>query len=171
MAAGIFSLGKRQFRMLKNISIGIISVLDVENLEKKNSKRVLSGLENKGLVIRLGGEVIKLTEKGQKLLKLFDWEGVNLERPISWDGQWRLICYDIPEFKKIERGYFQRKLQNLNFKKIQNSLWVYPYECREEIAVFAECLGINKFIIYLNTDHLPQESRFREYYELPPARD
>ena len=167
MAAGMYSLGKSQLRALRKISSGIVSIFDIRELERKNAERTLRALEEKGLVIRLGGDVVELSKKGQELLKTLAIEEISLEKPKNWDGLWHLICYDIPEFKKSERGYFQRKIRDLGFKKIQNSLWVYPYDCKEEIAIFAESLGVNNFVIYLNTETLPQESKLRDFYGLP----
>jgi DNA-binding transcriptional regulator PaaX len=171
MAAGLYALGKRQLKALKEISKGIVSIFDVKELEQKNASRILTTLENRGLIIRLGGEMVELSEKGLALVKILASEDIVLEKPTAWDGWWHLVCYDIPEIKKAEREYFQRKLKELEFKKIQNSLWVYPYDCKEEIAVFAESLGINYFVVYLNTNKLPQESMLREFYGLSGQND
>jgi len=45
-------------------------------------------------------------------------------------------------------------------------MWVYPYECKEEIAIISQNLGIAPFVAYLNTDYLPQQERLIRHFNL-----
>lgn len=120
-------------------------------------------------VIYLSGEKIELTDKGKSLLKLVQTDDITIndwrDKP-AWDGVWHLVCYDIPERFKKERDYFRRKLIEANFYQIQLSLWVLPYDCKEEIAVVAQNIGIAPFVAYLNTDHLPQQQKLLKLFDL-----
>jgi DNA-binding transcriptional regulator PaaX len=49
------------------------------------------------------------------------------------DGIWKLIIFDIPESKRPVRTFLRQKLQSLNFKKWQNSIWASPYELDPEL--------------------------------------
>lgn len=114
---------------------------------RSNTKKILKRLEEKG-VIYLGGERIVLTEKGLKLSQKLGTEDISISIPESWDNIWRLISYDIPDQKKKEREYFRCKLLELGFRKVHESFMIFPYDCKEEIAVFAESLGLTPFVMY-----------------------
>ena len=136
--------------------------------EKYKHKKTLQKLFDDE-IIYLSGEKVELTDKGKNLLKLVQIEDIKIydwKNKPEWDGVWHLVCYDIPEKFKKERDYFRRKLIKSNFVQIQLSLWVYPYICREEIAVIAQNLSIAPFVAYLKTDHLPQQRDLLEHYGL-----
>ena len=125
---------------------------------KYRLKTTVNHMVKKG-ILSLSDEEIKLTKKGREILKLLSLDEIIIDKPLKWDRIWHLASYDIPEDKKQKRESFRLQLDRLGFCKIQDSLWVYPYECKEEIAIIAQTLGVERYIIYLNTDHLPQEER------------
>jgi len=132
---------------------------------KYQYKRTIQKLyDNK--IIYLFGERIELTKKGQALIRKIQIEEVQIKLPERWDKVWHLVCYDIPEDKKRERDYFRRTLIRLGFKAIQDSLWVYPFDCKEEIAVISQTLEISPFVAYLNTDYLPNQNKLIKYFNL-----
>lgn len=170
-------LSNNQKTILKIIGKSLIlaSVLLVPNLAKamrpRNSKdrykhkRTIKKLfDNK--IIYLFGEEIRLTTKGRELLGMMDAEEIEIFRKTEWDGLWHIVCYDVPEYKKAARDRLRLKLHDAGFKFIQDSLWVFPYECKEEIALISQNLGIAPFVAYLNTDYLPQQDRLIRHFNL-----
>lgn len=131
----------------------------------KGFMKLLQRMRNKGM-IDLGGEKVKLTKEGIKLQKELQIEQIILERPKKWDGLWRLISYDIPDILKEKRDWFRQTLIRLGFRKIQESLWVYPYDCREEIAVIAKDIGVASCVIVMMTDNLPNEEEWELDFDL-----
>ena len=131
----------------------------------KGFMKLIKKLQNKG-VIYLGGEKVKLTNKGLKLQKELRIEQIILERPKEWDGLWRLASYDIPNVLKEKRDWFRQTLIRLGFRKVQESLWVYPFECKEEIAVIAKDIGIAEYVIVMMTDNLPNEEEWESDFDL-----
>jgi DNA-binding transcriptional regulator PaaX len=127
-------------------------------------KARLHNLEQKGLII-LGGERIALSSKGQELLDKIEREDITLDGT-KWDGVWRMVAYDIPNEHKKERDYFRAKLKQLGFCQVQKSLWAIPFECKEEIAVFAQSLGVAPFVIYLTTDNVPNQEKMKSRFGL-----
>lgn len=110
-------------------------------------------------IIFLGGEKIELTAKGRKLLKLNQELLIDLT-PEKWDGIWRVIAYDIPKKYSKERNYFQRKLSQSGFARLQKSVWIIPFECKENIAVFAQNVGISPYVLYLTTEEVPENEKY-----------
>lgn len=117
-------------------------------------------------MVYLGGEKVRLTKKGKELFKLIKLHNLEIPKPKKWDGIWRLVSYDIPNVSSKRRDWFRGTLENLGFIKIQDSLWVHPYECKEEIAVISKNLCINDHIIVMTTDHLPNQTRLENYFNL-----
>jgi len=146
----------------------LLKYLEPDNSKKRYIyKQSLIRLKKKG-VLQLFGEEIKLTKKGKLLLKYIDIESFNINPEGEWDGRWHLICYDVPERYKTERDYFRLKLLDLGFVIIQDSLWVYPFNCKEEMAVIADYFGIGKYVAYLDTDYLPNQKSLINKFNLSP---
>lgn len=170
-------LSSKQKQVLKAIGIcatfaaaiiapNILQILKPATRKKKyRYKKAIQKLVN-DKIIYLSDEEINLTKKGYKLLQKIQTEDVAIKPKDKWDGVWHLVCYDIPEKFKKERDYFRQKLIESGFYKIQLSLWVYPYECKEEIAVIAQNLRIAPFVAYLNTDYLPRQDVVVRYFKL-----
>lgn len=70
----------------------------------------------------------EITEYGMKKLKRSLPE-YQLKRP--WDGKIYLITYDISEIAHTKRDKMRRFLKNLCCKKLQDSVWLNPYNIRE----------------------------------------
>lgn len=172
-----FRISKRQKEILKIVgksallasaifAPNILEVLRPKNpKEKYYAKKSVQRLFD-SKIIYLFGEEVRLTKEGQELLSKYLIEDVVISEKDEWDGVWHLVCYDIPEKKKVERDCFRNRLAEFHFYCIQDSLWAFPYECKEEIAIIAQYLGISPFVAYLNTDYLPQQNKLIRHFNL-----
>ncbi len=170
-------LSNNQKEILKMAQIGLVfasvfvspkltEILLLNTRQKKyRYKKNLKLLEEKG-IIYMAGERIKLTELGLELLETFKIDELMIIRPEIWDKVWHLVSYDIPESKKKERDYFRHKLIKFGFYQIQDSLWVIPYECKEQIAILTQSCGISPHVAYLKTDFLPGQARLVSFFQL-----
>ena len=180
MSAKRFKLGNTEREIIKTIGLGAMILIALTSpspklpaalliVLKENGKdyllKLLKNLENKN-VINLGGEKVRLTKKGKELFKLINLQNLEIKKPEKWNGTWHLVSYDIPNISKKKRDWFRGTLENLGFKKVQESLWVHPYECKEEIAVIARNLGVSSCVMVMNTDHLPNQSVMMKYFDL-----
>ena len=110
---------------------------------------------------------VKITSNGKKYLKTFDIDNMALNHPAVWDQKWRLVIFDIPEKDKKAREALRRKLKDLNFVRLQDSVWVTPYPCEDEIRFLREI-----FIIPFNVDVFEisdlkhHEIKFKKYFKL-----
>lgn len=176
-----YRYGQAQLDMIEAIQGGIIISIHyavtqlpgvLRNYFKKQGPKrfhqTIKSLEKRG-VIHLSGEVIKLTKKGKELAKKFQLEKVTILIPKKWDKIWRLVSYDIPEKLKDERNWFRYSLQRLRFRKIHESLWVYPFECEEEIALIAFNLNVSAHVVYMVTNHLPNQEKMEKSFNLASA--
>lgn len=108
----------------------------------------------------------RLTEKGDRELAQYTAEAETL-RPKKWDGKWRLVIFDIQETKKGKRDRMRRNLARLGFEKLQNSIWVYPYECEALITLLKKDCQIDKEVLYIVSENIPGDGWIRKKFGLP----
>lgn len=109
--------------------------------------------------------ILILTEKGKKKKLGFDLRNMKPQRPLEWDGKWRMIMFDIPEAKKDAREAFRGKLKAMGFMQFQKSVWTYPYKCEDEIDFISEHFGIAEYI-HLLTAKIDDDAPLRAHFKL-----
>lgn len=105
--------------------------------EKRMGRRAFQNLiyylKRKGIIEDFEKEGARgwlLTEKGkEKILKIREEFQKKKKRK---DGKWIMIIFDIPEKVRIKRDFFRRGLQELDYKMLQKSVWVSPYDVLEK---------------------------------------
>lgn len=112
------------------------------------------------------GTQIKLTEKGRVKFLKFRLEEMMLEKPEKWDGRWRIIIYDIKKEKRIISEIFRSFLRKLKFLKLQKSVYLTPYPCKDEIEFLRQYYGLDKEVLYLELRELENENVYKEYFNL-----
>lgn len=86
---------------------------------------------------------IGLTEKGKKKAGWLQIDSLKIKRPKKWDGKWRVVIFDIAQLKKIYREAFRGKLKELGFRPLQKSVWIHPFDCRDEIELLKDFFGLS----------------------------
>jgi len=66
----------------------------------------------------------RLTEKGR--LHALGGRDPEVRWSRRWDGQWRLVLFDVPMEQHVHRGRLRRYLRERGFGCLQNSVWVSP---------------------------------------------
>lgn len=87
---------------------------------------------------------ISLTEKGKKMAGWLQVDALKIKKPKKWDGSWKLILFDISELKRGHREAFRGKLKELGFYPFQKSVWIHPFDCRDEIELLRKFFGLNQ---------------------------
>ncbi len=96
-----------------------------------------------------GETQLMLTENGKKKILQFSIENLQVKKVKTWDKLWRIIIFDIPESKRLNRSIFRRKLKDLEFKQLQKSVFVSRHECKDEIDFLRHALEIAPFVSYI----------------------
>lgn len=109
---------------------------------------------------------IVLTERGKLRAVQFKIDEIEIKKPRKWDGKWRLVIFDIPEKFKKARNALRLKLKNLGFIKLQKSVFVFPYECQDEIDFLVEFFRIRSYTRYIRVEHITNEAELRQYFNL-----
>ncbi|MEK7142982.1 MAG: hypothetical protein AAB785_02100 [Patescibacteria group bacterium] len=106
-----------------------------------------------------GERSLKLTSKGRlrlikkKLLK-------------KWDGQWRIIAFDIPEKRRKTRDLFRFKLDDLGCRPIQKSVWITPQDISGELEELIILLNLRCCVDYFVSQALTNEEKYLKMFKI-----
>lgn len=126
-------------------------------------------LQKKKLVafVRERGRVsLRITEKGKTHLRSLTVRGP-LPRPLRWDHKWRLVIFDIPEKRSYLRAQARGIVSGFGFVRLQDSVWAYPYDCEEAVALLKAELRIGKDLLYIIADAIEYDAPLRKGFGLP----
>lgn len=110
-----------------------------------------------------GVSVLRITSRGIRYLSEEQRRHL-VQKPTRWDGKWRLVTFDIKEPRRKIRDALRRELQAVGFRKLQDSVWVYPYPCEEYVALLKADLHVGKDILYVIADELENDRVLREEF-------
>jgi len=110
---------------------------------------------------------IHLTKEGKKLAGWMQIDALRIKRPKRWDGKWRLVIFDISQVKKFYREVFRGKLKELGFYLLQKSVWLYPFDCRDEIELLREFFSLSEKEMRLITcEDIGEDSWLRKFFSI-----
>lgn len=128
-----------------------------KDINKKDLGRIIKRLEKQEMIFmeeRADGKMaIQITDKGRKRLLEYDFENIELKTKRR-DGKWRLVIFDIPEDKKNARDVFRRKLLQLDFIRLQDSVFASAYPCKAEVDFLCHFLGISDFVTLVSLNKI-----------------
>ena len=106
-------------------------------------------LEKHGFVEKKNSKYF-LTEKGNKFAKyIFQ---TKKKKVCAWDKKYRVVIFDIPEKKRDIRDWLRRELNLLQYKKLQNSVFIGKFPLPGELIKEIKKYKINNCVNYLLVD-------------------
>ncbi|MBI2004799.1 CRISPR-associated endonuclease Cas2 [Patescibacteria group bacterium] len=133
-------------------------------------RQAVRRLEQKGLVQwkkGVQGWSATLTEKGMAHAeKLHAAEHIRIRVPKTWDGKWRIVMFDIWESRRLMRDKLRLALQKAGFRRIQNSVWICPFDCEELVAFLRVDLRLGGGVIYLIAEGIENDQKLRQWFGL-----
>lgn len=109
---------------------------------------------------------IVLSEKGSKLAKLCSLDGLKIKKPKRWDGNWRIVIFDIPEPLKKVRDALRFHLKNLGFLELQKSVFVYPFPCLPEIDQVVKFYNVRKHVRIITASSIDNEDELMQRFKI-----
>src|SRR3989344_7358317 len=105
----------------------------------KRQKEVIARTRNtlikNGYIAKDERGFLFLTTKGKVRLRYLDPSISSTGKPDKWDSKWRILIFDIPEKKRTTRTKIRWTLDHIGFKRLQASVWIYPYDCDEYVTI------------------------------------
>ena len=75
--------------------------------------------------------------------------------------------FDIPEKRKKIREHLRFEMQEIGFLRMQDSVWIYPYDCEEFIALLKADMHIGSDVLYAVIEEIENDARIRKHFNLP----
>jgi DNA-binding transcriptional regulator PaaX len=146
VSLGLSPTPRHYFRLLKTIPA------EWRKINRSHIYRLSRSLKRRGYIeykkYRQNEIRVTITDKGRQHLRRLEFDDLELSRKNLWDGKWRLILFDIPEPRKRSRDALRKKLKELGCTELQKSVFVWPYECREEIKLIVDFFKIEPHVVY-----------------------
>lgn len=128
--------------------------------------RARDRLIKKGLLKKNSEGFLELTPKGQSVYVRMRAEDSARKSPRRWDRRWRVLIFDIPEYRRGIRENIRRALQRIGFFRLQDSVWVYPYDCEDFIVLLKADVKVGKHMLYLVVEEMEGDRELREYFRV-----
>lgn len=129
------------------------------------TRSAASRLRKKGL-LKFDNGYYSLTAAGENILQRWEGRDYKIERPKKWDRKWRVVIFDIPEKKKGARDEVRRIISRTGFERLQDSVWVYPFDCEDVVGLLKTELGLGKNMLYMIVDQLENDRHLRTLFGL-----
>lgn len=139
------------------------------SFNKAECKRTLKRLEKNDLIkIEQKGEKTKISlrKKGREKAVQLSLESLEIKKPKKWDRKWRVVIFDIPNKHEQARKILRSTLRNLGFLMIQKSVYIHPFNCKEEIEYIRSEFQVDQYVKLLIVDDLEDAAAFRNNFGL-----
>lgn len=110
---------------------------------------------------------IRITKNGMVRALTSRIQELHVTKSKRWDGKWRLVVFDVPEKKKRIRDRFRNGLRQLGLLPLQQSIYVSPYPCFDEIEFFRELIGVGVNAKYILAETIENDDALRDDFDLP----
>lgn len=120
-------------------------------------------------VERNGKKYLRITPTGRKALAFEQAKVALKNQKKKWDGRWRMVVFDVPERRRKVRNRLCAIMGSVGFVRLQDSVWVYPYDCEDFIALLKAELKIGKDVLYAIVDTIENDKGIRKHFRLPEA--
>ncbi len=157
------SLGK-QFEIVDELSD------EWKNFDKRFLKRSIKALYESKVIKEKknkdGTVTIVLSDEGKKKAITYDIDNMEIEKPKKWDKKWRFVLFDVPEEKKSVRKSLWSHLKSIGFYEFQKSVFVHPYDCKNQIDYIIETYEAREFVRFVIADSVDNEAHLKSFFNL-----
>lgn len=140
-----------------------------EGWEPSKLKQTLKRLKqqkNIKLINTAEGFVVKITQKGMTRALKYKLEEMIVKPMRKWDNKWRIVIFDVPEKSKALRNFFRKRLKQLGFFRLQQSVFVHPYPCFDEIEFLRQIYAIGGNVTYILAERIEGQSDLIKHFHL-----
>jgi DNA-binding transcriptional regulator PaaX len=152
------------FKILKKIS------KEWQNINERTLRKAIRKLYQSQLIDYKenndGTVSLVLTDRGKKKHLQYNPDAIKIPKPSRWDHLWRLVIFDIPEEKKKGRDALVIKLKGLGFYPVQKSVFIHPYECKDEVDFIVELFDLKPYVRFLVVKEIDIELDLKDRFGL-----
>lgn len=116
-----------------------------------------------------GQTLVKITERGKIRALQYKIDDIKIDKKKVWDRKWRIVIFDIPEKHKSMRDIFRLRLKKLGFYLLQDSVWVHPYPCFDQVEFLRQIYAVGINVRYIIADRIENAEDLVSHYGLNPS--
>lgn len=142
---------------------------DYGRMSKQRIKDALRQLERKKIIEfqNKGYETyIKLTPYGKRQILKYKIDELKFGRSKIWDKKWRVIVFDIPEKLSKARKVLASTLRRAGAYQFQKSVFVYPFECEDDVRFIVELYGVQPFVKLMKAEKIDHEYILKRSFKI-----
>lgn len=113
-----------------------------------------------------GKITVTITKHGMVRALTYELDTMKLTMPSKWDKKWRLVIFDIPEKERRLRDLFRMRLKQLGLYQLQESVYISPYPCFDEVEFLREIYGVAFTVRYLLVEKAEEDAFLRTHFKL-----
>lgn len=140
-----------------------------KNINAEQIKKSIRDLSKAKLIKKKkdfnGSIIISLNEKG--ILRALNLDFKKLyNKKEKWDGKWRMVAFDIPEESRKGRDALRYRLRLGGFYELQESLFLYPYDCKKEVMAFVKLFKIDRYVRFGVLESIDNQEHINKIFGL-----
>ena len=141
-----------------------------KEIDQRNFNRSVKVLAKEKLIeeqhLPDGSIKLVLTKRGQWQAKRISLLGnsIKFKAPKKWDGKWRLVMFDIPEKDRSFRKILREHLWELEFYKLQQSVFVSPHPFEKPILELVDIYEATEYVRVITAEMVDNESELKKHF-------
>lgn len=141
-----------------------------KNINRRELGRAIHRLYESKLIYykeeKDGAVSIVLNREGKKVALRYKLDELSILKPQHWDRRWRVILFDIPETERALRDSLRSRLRQLGTMEFQKSVFVHPYDCRDEVDFIIEVYNARRYVRFIEAVHIDNEFHLKRKFHL-----
>ena len=141
---------------------------EFEKINNRDLQRTVNSLYENSFIdyrqYKNGIVKVILTKNGRKKVLAYNIDKIKIKMPKKWDKKWRMVLFDVPHAYRKARDSLRLHLKQLGFYQLQKSVFVFPYECKDEIDFIVEVHDVGKFVRYAVVDSIDNEAHLKQVF-------
>jgi len=107
-----------------------------------------------------------LTEEGRRQAKILNLLGscINFKKPKKWDRKWRIVLFDIPEKDRLFRDILREHLRELEFFKLQHSVFVSPHPYEKPILELISLYSAEPYVRVIMASYIDNQDKIKNHF-------
>ncbi len=166
----IASAGLLSVALLAPNALQMLKLFKLDKKYLRNKITVINSSKDRlidnGFIKHSSDDELQLTQKGHIFLNKIEHNNYKIIKPRRWDKKWRILIFDIKEQNRQVRDQIRRKLGFIGFIKLQNSVWVYPYDCEDFINLLKADFSMGQEVLYIIGDRIENEEVLLKWFSL-----
>lgn len=131
-----------------------------ETLKRLHKQKIVEVLETKD------GHILRITKDGLTRALKFKLDDMSVKRKKSWDKKWRIVIFDIEEQKKKLRDEFRKRLKQMGFYSLQESVYVHAFPCFDEVEFLRQFYQVPINVTYILGEKIESQENLENFFQV-----